>query len=49
MKLRYPWVLASAALIAADVAAAETVERIVAKVNEAIQFAAPAKLDGQEP
>jgi len=33
MKLRYPWVLASAALIAADVAAAETVERIVAKVN----------------
>jgi hypothetical protein len=23
--------------------------RIVAKVNEAIQFAAPAKLDGQEP
>ena len=33
MKLRYPWVLASAALIGADVAAAETVERIVAKVN----------------
>jgi peptidyl-prolyl cis-trans isomerase SurA len=33
MKLRYPWVLASAALIAGDIAAAETVERIVAKVN----------------
>ena len=33
MKLRYPWILASAALVAADVAAAETVERIVAKVN----------------
>jgi len=33
MKLRYPWVLLSAALIAAEVAAAETVERIVAKVN----------------
>ena len=33
MKLRYPWVLASAALIACDIAAAETLERIVAKVN----------------